>query len=196
MLILASQSPRRREMFDRLAIDYIATSADTDETVLDQVSPAEYVKILDKRKGEAVISAYTAKDFLISADTVVALGEEIFGKPTDANDAFRMLKAFSGNVHKVYTAFSICHGGRCYVEAVATEVHFRTLTDREITYYIEKEKPFDKAGAYGIQEMAGIFVEKINGSFDNVVGLPLTAVELALQREFSTSLFDFAKDKR
>ena len=183
-VILASQSPRRREMFDRLAIDYIATSADTDETVLDQVSPAEYVKILAKRKGEAVISAYTAKDFVISADTVVALGEEIFGKPTDANDAFRMLKAFSGNVHKVYTAFSICHGGRCYVEAVATEVHFRTLTDREITYYIEKEKPFDKAGAYGIQGIGAKFIEEIEGDYFNVVGLPLSKLYQVLKKDF------------
>lgn len=193
MLVLASKSPRRREMFDRLSIDYIATSADTDESVSGEVSPAEYVKILAKRKGEAILSRFSAEDFIVSADTIVTLDSEVFGKPTDFNDAFRMLKTFSGNTHKVYTAFSIFHNGRCYTEAVATEVVFRALSDDEITYYIEHEKPYDKAGAYGIQEMAGIFVEKINGSFDNVVGLPLTAVEKAMKREFSVSLFDFAK---
>ena len=180
-------------MLDRLCLDYLATSADTDETVLDYESPAEYVKILAKRKGEAVLASFDASDFIISADTVVALGNEIFGKPTDYEDALRMLKAFSGRAHKVYTAFAICHGGICYTEAVATDVVFRALSDREIAYYIEREKPYDKAGAYGIQEMAGIFVTEIHGSFDNVVGLPLTAVEEALRREFSVSLFDFAQ---
>ena len=193
MLILASQSPRRREMLERLDIDYLATSTDTDETVIERVSPDEYVRILARRKGEALLSDYSQDDFILSADTVVALGDEIFGKPTDYADAFRMLKAFSGRAHKVYTAFAICHGGVCYTEAVATDVVFRPLSDAEIRYYIEREQPYDKAGAYGIQEMAGIFVKEIRGSFDNVVGLPLTAVEEAFRREFSTSLFDFVK---
>ena len=191
MLILASQSPRRREMLDRLGLDYLATSAYTDETVTEQVSPDEYVRILAKRKGEAVLAFYTDKDFVLSADTVVALDGEIFGKPTDYDDAYRMLKTFSGNTHTVYTAFAICHNGVCYTEALGTEVVFRPLTEREIAYYIEREKPYDKAGAYGIQEMAGVFVKEIHGSFDNVVGLPLTAVEEAMQREFGASLFDF-----
>lgn len=193
MLILASQSPRRREMLGRLDIDYLATSADTDETVTERLTPAEYVKILAKRKGKALLSRYSKEDFILSADTVVALGDEIFGKPTDYADAFRMLKTFSGRTHEVYTAFAICHGGVCYTEAVSTEVVFRALSDAEIDYYIRHEAPYDKAGAYGIQEMAGIFVKEIRGSFDNVVGLPLTAVEEAFRREFSTSLFYFAK---
>lgn len=193
MLILASQSPRRREMFDRLALDYKAVSKDTDETVASYEDPAEYVKILAERKALAVKGNYTDNDFIIAADTVVALGNEIFGKPTDYADAFRMLRAFSGRAHKVFTAFAICQGGRCYTEAVATEVYFRTLSDEEIHYYIEHEKPFDKAGAYGIQEMAGIFVSEIRGSFDNVVGLPQTQLELAMRREFKSSLFRFAK---
>lgn len=178
-------------MLDRLGLTYARASADTDESVQGDVSPAEYVTILAKRKGEAILSLYNNEDFIISADTVVALDNEIFGKPVDYADAFRMLKAFSGNTHKVYTAFAICHNGVCYTEAVATEVVFRPLSDEEIAYYIEREKPYDKAGAYGIQEMAGIFVKEIHGSFDNVVGLPLTAVEEAMQRKFGASLFDF-----
>lgn len=180
-------------MLARLQIDFLATSADTDETVTEALSPADYVSLLAKRKGEAVAALYREEDYILSADTVVALDGEIFGKPRDFEEAFSMLARFSGNTHEVYTAFSIIHGGKCYTEAVATEVVFRPLSDQEITYYINAEKPYDKAGAYGIQEMAGIFVTAIHGSFDNVVGLPLTAVEEALRREFSASLFDFAK---
>lgn len=180
-------------MLARLQIDFLATSADTDETVTDALSPANYVSLLAKRKGEAVAALYRKEDYILSADTVVALDGEIFGKPRDFEEAFSMLARFSGNTHEVYTAFSIIHGGKCYTEAVATEVVFRPLSDQEITYYINTEKPYDKAGAYGIQEMAGIFVTAIHGSFDNVVGLPLTAVEEALRREFSVSLFDFAR---
>lgn len=182
-------------MLDRLGVSYLATSADTDETVTDAVTPAEYVRILAKRKGEAVVSSYSPDDFIISADTVVAQNGEIFGKPIDYADAHRMLTAYSGNSHEVYTAFAICHGGKCYTEAVATEVVFRTLSEREICHYIETEKPYDKAGAYGIQEMAGIFVKEIHGNFDNVVGLPLSGVEEALKREFSVSLFDFVNNR-
>ncbi len=192
MLILASQSPRRREMFDRLKIHYLALSADADETITEDLAPDDYVKTLAIRKGRAVLADRSEYDLIISADTVVALGREIFGKPRDYQDAVRMLKAFSGKSHKVYTAFAIHKDGKCHAEAIATEVVFRTLSDKEITYYIDTEQPFDKAGAYGIQEMAGIFVKEIHGSFDNVVGLPLTALEEALRREFSLSLFDFA----
>ncbi len=194
MLILASQSPRRREMFDRLALDYRAVSTEADETVNDRLPPAEYVKTLASRKAVAAASQADKEDVIIAADTVVALGEAIYGKPRDYEDAFGMIRAFSGKTHAVYTAFAIATGGRVYTEAVATRVSFRELNESEIDYYITHEKPFDKAGAYGIQEMAGIFVEKIEGNFDNVVGLPLTQLEMALRREFAISLFNFAKE--
>lgn len=194
MLILASQSPRRRDMFDRLQIEYTAVSTDADETITERLSPADYVKTLAERKAQAAAADCTSDDCIIAADTVVALDGEIYGKPTDHADAVRMINAFSGKTHEVYTAFAIKKGGSTYAEAVATKVTFRKLTDREIAYYIEKEKPYDKAGAYGIQEMAGIFVEKVDGNFDNVVGLPLCQLEVALKREFGISLFDFAKE--
>lgn len=191
MLILASQSPRRREMFDRLGLDYRALTSDADETITESLAPAEYVKTLALRKAKALSSS--ADDVIVAADTVVALDHEIYGKPADYADAFRMISAFSGRTHEVYTAFAIVKGEKSYVEAVATAVTFRALTDQEIDYYIKKEAPYDKAGAYGIQELAGIFVEKINGNFDNVVGLPLCQLETALKREFGISLFSFAK---
>ena len=191
MLILASQSPRRREMFDRLQLTYTALSSDADETITQALTPQDYVKTLAVRKAEAINAA--EDDIVIAADTVVALDGVIYGKPKDYADAFAMIASFSGKTHKVFTAFAIKQGQKVYAEAVATAVSFRKLTDGEIDYYIQKEAPYDKAGAYGIQEMAGIFVEKIEGNFDNVVGLPLCQVETALKSEFATSLFAFAK---
>lgn len=178
-------------MFDRLGLDYRALTSDADETITESLAPAEYVKTLALRKAKALSSS--ADDVIVAADTVVALDHEIYGKPIDYADAFRMISAFSGRTHEVYTAFAIVKGEKSYVEAVATAVTFRALTDQEIDYYIKKEAPYDKAGAYGIQELAGIFVEKINGNFDNVVGLPLCQLETALKREFGITLFSFAK---
>ncbi len=213
MLVLASQSPRRREMFDRLGLDYIAVSSDADEVIKDTVTPEEYVKILAKRKAEAIIKASAGEglcksflgegiyspsrdDYIIAADTVVALDGEIFGKPRDREDAYRMIASFSKREHFVYSGFAILHGEKLYSESVATRVVFRELSEGEIYYYIDKEKPYDKAGAYGIQEMAGVFISKIEGNFDNVVGLPLCDLELAMKREFSVSLFDFEKPNK
>ena len=191
MLILASQSPRRREMFDRLGLSYRAMTSDADETITEALSPADYVKTLALRKAYALTAS--PDDFVVAADTVVALDGEIYGKPADYADAFRMISNFSGKTHEVYTAFAIVKDGKAYAEADATAVTFRPLTEREIDYYIQKESPYDKAGAYGIQELAGIFVEKIEGNFDNVVGLPLCQLESAFKREFGLSLFAFAK---
>lgn len=193
MLILASQSPRRREMFDRLGLDYRALTSDADEHIEESLAPADYVKTLALRKAKALSSAVSEDDYVIAADTVVALDGEIYGKPVDYADAFRMISNFSGKTHEVYTAFAIVKGEKNYAEAVATAVTFRALSDQEIDYYIKKEAPYDKAGAYGIQELAGIFVEKIGGNFDNVVGLPLCQLETAMKREFGISLFSFAK---
>ena len=192
MLILASQSPRRREMFDRLGVTYQALSTDADETIHEEMLPAEYVKTLALRKAEAAAKRAGKDDLIVAADTVVALGNDIYGKPKDYDDAFRMIATFSGKTHEVYTAFALIKDGKVYAEAVATAVTFRALSDHEIDYYIKKETPYDKAGAYGIQEMAGVFVEKIEGNFDNVVGLPLCQLEMALKANFSLSLFDFA----
>ncbi|MBQ4120930.1 MAG: septum formation inhibitor Maf [Clostridia bacterium] len=192
-MILASQSPRRREMFDRLGLDYRALTSDADEHIEEALAPADYVKTLALRKAKALSSAVSEDDYVIAADTVVALDGEIYGKPVDYADAFRMISAFSGKTHEVYTAFAIVKGEKNYAEAVATAVTFRALSDQEIDYYIKKEAPYDKAGAYGIQELAGIFVEKIEGNFDNVVGLPLCQLETAMKREFGISLFSFAK---
>ncbi len=191
MLILASGSPRRKEMFDRLRLSYRVVTSGADETVEEPLAPAELVKTLAARKAGAAAPFSREEDVIVAADTVVAMKNKIYGKPRDAAEAHAMLAAFSGRTHQVYTGFAIRRAMKCHTESVVTQVTFRPLTDREIDRYIEEEKPFDKAGAYGIQEGAGIFVLSIEGSFDNVVGLPLTQLELALKREFSLSLFDF-----
>ena len=125
---------------------------------------------------------------IIASDTVVSLDNEIFGKPKDREDAFRMLSLLSGRAHEVYSGIAILSGDKLYSESVCTKVYFRALTKDEIYSYIDKCAPFDKAGAYGIQEFAGIFAEKIEGDINNVIGLPLCALEMALRREFSLSL--------
>ena len=181
MLILASQSPRRREMFDRLGLDYKAMTSDADETLTESLSPAEYVKTLALRKAKALSSLLSKDDYVIAADTVVALDGEIYGKPIDYADAFRMIANFSGKTHEVYTAFAIVTGERVYAEAVATAVTFRTLSDHEIDYYIQKEAPYDKAGAYAIQGRSDFFIEGICGSYSNVVGLPMGLVRRLLK---------------
>lgn len=188
-LILASASIRRRSMFSMLGLSYEVLSPDVDESVKDGTLPEDAVKIISRRK-VASLNA-DPDDFAISADTVVALDGEIFGKPKDKDDALRMLRALSGRDHSVYTGFSIRHGNKIYTESVLTKVTFRALSEREINIYIDLCNPFDKAGAYGIQEFAGVFSEKIEGDINNVIGLPLCALETAMRREFSSSLFDF-----
>ena len=161
-----------------------------------KLSQAEAVEIFSRVSPDPSVELAaegTAELRSFAPDTVVALENEIFGKPEDREDAIRMITALSGRTHKVYTAFAIRHDGKVYAEAVATEVTFRPLTEKEIAYYVDREQPYDKAGAYAIQEMAGIFVEALSGNFDNVVGLPLCQLELALKREFGISLFDFVE---
>lgn len=195
MLILASRSPRRREMLSRLGLVYTAMDAGVDETTPESMSPENTVLTLAQRKALAVVNKVSPGDFVIAADTVVSYAGKIYGKPKDAADAYRMLMTFSGHTHEVLTGFAIAHNGGLYAEAVKTRVQFRHLSGFEVNHYIEKEKPFDKAGAYGIQEMASIFITGIEGSFDNVVGLPLTQIEQALWNRFQASLFDFAEDR-
>ena len=193
MLILASTSARRREMFARLGLDFQALDAGVDEHVDTFASPADYVLTLAKRKAAAVIGRFSPADLVVAADTVVSCDGVIFGKPRDAADAHAMLAKLSGRGHEVLTAFAIGHGGALFAEAVTTEVFFRPLSAEEIDGYIRREAPFDKAGGYGIQESAGFFVSRMSGSFDNVVGLPLAQLELALRRVFGLSLLDYQK---
>lgn len=181
-IILASQSPRRRELMEKLNIPFTVRVADIDETMDPSVSVAEGVAGLSRRKAEAV--PREKGDIVIAADTVVVCDGTVLGKPTDEKDAFRMLASLSGRTHQVMTGITVLQNEKAVSHTEITEVSFRTLADREILAYIATGDPMDKAGAYGIQNGAAVFVEKIRGDYFNVVGLPVCRLSLILKEEF------------
>lgn len=197
-LILASKSPRRRELLSMLGlhIDIFVpdTEEDCDRTVL---SPEELVMGLACRKARAaaeqLLLCGDAMDdaVILAADTVVALDSTILEKPVDEDDARRMLKLLSGRRHEVFTGIAAIHRGRLAVDVQTTGVRFRTLTAEMIDAYIATGEPMDKAGAYGIQSRGSLFVEGIDGDYFNVVGLPLVRVDEMLWGSFGISLREF-----
>jgi len=177
-LILASQSPRRRELLAGLGIALEIRPAQTDESVRPGEPPRAYVARVAREKARAVPGPV-----VLAADTAVVLGEEILGKPRDSGDAARMLRALSGTRHEVLTAVCVrtadAAGVREREALVATEVRFRALSEREIAWYVATGEPLDKAGAYALQGAGGALVDGVAGSVSGVVGLPL-AESLAL----------------
>ena len=174
-IILASGSPRRRELLGGLGIDFrVARLNDVDESYPDDLPANEVAEYLSKKKAEAYRQSLTERQLIITADTVVITNGEILGKPIDAADAKRMLKALSGAVHQVVTGVTVMTTAKTVSFSATTNVRFAPLWDEEIDYYISQYRPFDKAGAYGIQEWIGyIAVEGIEGSYFNVMGLPI-----------------------
>ncbi|MDD6141487.1 MAG: Maf family nucleotide pyrophosphatase [Bacteroidales bacterium] len=182
-IILASGSPRRRELLGGLGIDFrIARLNDVDESYPDDLPANEVAEYLSKKKAEAYRQSLTERQLIITADTVVITDGEILGKPTDAADATRMLKALSGAVHQVVTGVTVMTTAKTVSFSATTNVRFAPLSDEEIDYYISQYRPFDKAGAYGIQEWIGyIAVEGIEGSYFNVMGLPIQKLYTVLK---------------
>lgn len=177
-IILASQSPRRKELLEKHGISFRVFVTDADETVTEPMLPSELVAELSYRKAESAARQFQTQNvFVIAADTVVALENEIFGKPKDEQDAFLMLSKLSGKAHSVFTGVTLAtvtQGKAIYRKVVCeTKVYFKPLTESKIREYIATKEPFDKAGSYAIQGIASEFVEKIEGDFDNVVGLPV-----------------------
>lgn len=175
MLLLASKSPRRRELLKMLDIPYrIVDLKDVDETYPFDLEPEKVPEFLSKLKTEAYRPELTGDDILITADTVVIIDNDIIGKPRDLEDAKRMLKKLSGRIHKVVTGVTLSSVKKSVTFSVVTDVEFSELSDGEISFYVDKYKPLDKAGAYGIQEWIGaVGVASIDGSFYNVMGLPV-----------------------
>ncbi len=171
-LILASASPRRRELLEKFNRPFIIDPATLPENPPEGVTAPEIVKALSAAKA-AEVSRRHPGDVVIGADTVVALNGAILGKPRDEQEAFHMLRVLSGREHRVYTGVTVTNGITTLSQAEETRVFFRALTDREIKAYIATGEPMDKAGAYGYQGFAGLFVERIDGDYFNVVGLPL-----------------------
>ena len=177
-LILASQSPRRRELLADAGYDFRILVSEADETLPEGTKPAEGVRILAERKAKAVESTLppeiigTAPVFVVGADTLVELNGVPLGKPKDEDDAAAMLSSLSGQTHRVVTGVAVAVGGRLFSGVETTSVTFRPLSRKEIAEYVASGEPMDKAGAYGIQAGAVRFVQKVDGELDNVIGLP------------------------
>lgn len=170
-LILASQSPRRRELLGLFGIPFEIRAADIDETMDPERSPYDEVARVSRCKAEA--TPREAGDVVIAADTIVVCQGQVLGKPRDAADAKAMLRLLSGRDHQVMTGMTILVGDRAVSLTEVTDIHFRELSDREIDAYVATGEPMDKAGSYGIQGGAALFAEKMVGDYYNVMGLPV-----------------------
>lgn len=183
-IILASTSPRRREILNKMSLEFEIIQSDADETIKEKIKPDEAVKLISERKAlntyEKIKDKY--KDFdriiIIAADTVVSIDNKILGKPKNKNNAFEMLNSLSGKKHFVYTGITIAiykdNALDLSTKCECTEVYMRNLTENEIKKYIDSENVLDKAGAYAIQSKGAVLIEKINGDYLNIVGLPIT----------------------
>ncbi len=179
-VILASQSPRRKELLGLTGLDFIIRAADIDETMDPGASPFDEVARLSREKALAV--ERQEDDVVIAADTIVVCDGERLGKPKDEADAFRMLRKLSGRDHQVMTGWTVLRGERVETGTEVTDIHFRALSDNEIKAYIATGEPMDKAGAYGIQGGAALFVTHLEGDYFNVVGLPVCRLAMMLRR--------------
>ena len=180
--ILASQSPRRKQLLEWAEVPFEVIVNNTDESYPDNLLPEEIAIYISRQKAKVVASAVgDGRRIIIAADTIVVLDNKIIGKPETIDDAFNILSALSGKIHSVITGVTITNGENEINFTDTTEVEFYVLTEDQINFYINKYKPFDKAGAYAIQEWIGVVgIKKINGDFYNVMGLPVSRVLQAL----------------
>jgi len=176
-LILASNSPRRKQLLNEAGFEFDIEVIPTDETFPDNMPVEEVAGYISQQKAEMFKSIENSNKLVLTADTVVILENEILAKPLDKNDAFRMLNLLSGTTHKVVTAVSLLTDNTITTISDPALVSFRVLDEVEINYYIEQYKPYDKAGSYGIQEWIGMIgIDKIEGSFYTIMGLPVHTV--------------------
>lgn len=176
-IILASQSPRRRYLLKQADIDFEVIPSKIDESNFTLADPENYVKKLSAAKARNIAAKYPDA-WVIGADTIVVINGRVLEKPESKNHAATMLKSLSNRVHSVYTGFSLCcrNEKQMITKSLRTEVNFKKLTDYEIEWYLSTDEPFDKAGAYAIQGIGTFLVKSINGSYTNVVGLPVCEV--------------------
>lgn len=180
-VLLASKSPRRRQLLSLVFEEFQSVTSDFDESTVTENNPEELVKHLSLCKASAVSGR--KEQLVIGADTVVVSPEnKVFGIPSDESAAYGMLRALSGKKHQVMTGVTLLYQGATLTFCSKTDVYFRPLTEEEIWDYIHSGEPFDKAGGYGIQGKAAIFVKKIDGDFYNVMGLPVTDLYMAVQQ--------------
>ena len=182
MIVLASKSPRRKELMHRICGDFLIDVSDIDESLSLNLSPIEAVKDIAKRKGVEVSKRHK-NDLVISADTIVVIDNLIIGKPVDKKDAKRILRLLSNRTHQVITAFCLFKEDYFYEEYVISKVTFNRLNDEMIDAYIETGSPMDKAGAYGYQDNHDFaLVKSIEGSVDNVIGFPVKEIQNAIEK--------------
>ena len=176
-IVLASQSPRRQELLQRIGVeDFKTLSLDIDESYPEGLSPEDTVRYIAKKKCDAAAALCAPDDLIITADTMVFLDNDRLGKPRDEDDAFRMLRELAGRGHTVCTGVTVRQGGKAEAFTVSTDVYFRPCTEEELRAYIATGEPMDKAGAYGIQGAGLRFVEEIRGDFYAVMGLPAASL--------------------
>ena len=169
--ILASKSPRRRELLGSIIPDFEILTEEVDESLPEEIHPREGVELLAIKKGSAVVSRVGSDAVVISSDTLVEIGGTPLGKPTDEDDAKAMLRLLSGKAHNVHTGVAVQYKGRCFSGVATTAVFFKEMTEEDICAYVASGDPMDKAGSYGIQSGGGKFVDHIEGDYDTVVGL-------------------------
>ena len=178
-VILASQSPRRRELLGLTGLPFVVRAADIDETMDPGKAPFDEVARVSRLKAEAV--ARKPEDVVIAADTIVVCGGEVLGKPRNEADAFRILSLLSGRHHEVMTGMTVICGDKVITHTEVTKIHFRELHPEEIRAYIASGEPMDKAGAYGIQGGAALFADEMVGDYYNVMGLPVCRLAVILR---------------
>ena len=180
-LILASQSPRRKQLLEWADIPFEVIVSDAEESYPEGLSFADTAIHIARKKAMAVLENHQSKNVILAADTIVICNSEIIGKPSGREDAINIIKKLSGKTHQVITGVFICNEEKEVSFAEKTEVSFYELSEEQIVYYVDKYQPYDKAGAYAIQEWIGVTgIEKINGDFYNVMGLPVSKVVQAL----------------
>ncbi len=172
-IVLASQSPRRKELLGRMGLEFVTQASKIDESAFDGLEARELVATLSREKAQWIARQLDGETLVIGADTVVVRDGTALGKPKDAEDAVAMLLSLSGRDHQVCTGVTVCRGDRVLTQVEETQVTFRELTEAEVRQYVSTGEPMDKAGAYGIQGLGGLLVEGIRGDYSNVVGLPV-----------------------
>ena len=187
-IILASKSPRRKEILETMGVKFEIDVADVDESVEETLSPIEAVCEISKRKAEKVAERRSGEEIVVSADTVVVIDGKIIGKPRDEEDAFNIIKSLSARTHEVYTGFTVSGNGKTKTDFEVTKVHFKELCEDDIRRYVATGEPMDKAGAYGIQQKGNLFVDYIHGDYYNVVGFPISKICVTIKELFGINI--------
>jgi len=180
-IILASKSPRRKELLEKIGLKFKVVESEYEEIMDPKLTPGELVRKFSLEKAKAVFQNYK-NSIIIAADTIAVCDGKILGKPKDKADAKKMLEFLSNKVHLIITGFTIINGQKIITKSEETKVYMRKINEREIDSYLKTQEPYDKAGAYAIQEKGSVFIEEIEGDFLNAVGLPIYALAQELKK--------------